>query len=100
MNQPRVFRVFDLTGIVEGVGLRATVRWLATRDRLCGWVQNRSDRVRLRLEGDADAVSLFMQKLPQGLPPDARLDTVREIASGVLAEGEGFLNFSIRHSEA
>ena len=99
MNAGLVIRTFDLTGIVQGVGLRPTVYRLAEEAGLCGWVQNRSGLVRLRLEGDARTVEAFLRRLPHALPPNARLDTVSEIESGILAEGEVSSVFRILPSE-
>lgn len=100
MKAGKVIRTFDLTGIVQGVGLRPTVYLLAEKAGLCGWVQNRSGVVRLRLEGDARAVADFVGRLPQSLPPHARLDTLSEVESGALREGEGASSFRILPSEA
>ena len=99
MKVRKVIRVYDLTGIVQGVGLRPAVYGLATQIGLCGWVQNRSGVVRLRLEGDVQAVEAFLRRLPQDLPPHARLDTVSEIKSGELAEEKGSDDFRILPSE-
>ena len=87
--------MFDLTGIVQGVGLRPTLYVLAEKAGLCGWVQNRAGVVRLRLEGDAKAIDAFMRRLPQALPPNARLDTVSEIEADILPEGGGAGDFRI-----
>ena len=95
MKSGKVIRVFDLTGIVQGVGLRPTVFLLAEEAGLCGWVQNRTGVVRLRLEGYAQAIEAFMRRLPQALPPNARLDTVSEIEADVLPEGGGAGDFKI-----
>ena len=78
MSVGKVIRTYDLTGIVQGVGLRPTVYLLAEEAGLCGWVQNRSGLVRLRLEGDARTVEAFMRRLPRSLPPHARLDGQRD----------------------
>ena len=99
MYAGKVIRTFDLTGIVQGVGLRPTVYLLAEKAGLRGWVQNRSGLVRLRLEGDARTVEAFLRRLPHSLPPHARLDTVSEIESGVLAEGDVASDFRILPSE-
>ena len=99
MKPFKVIRVFDLAGIVQGVGLRPTVYLLAEEAGLCGWVQNRTGVVRLRLEGDEKVIDAFMRRLPQALPPNARLETVSEIESDVLSEGEGSPDFRILPSE-
>lgn len=99
MSVSRVSRTFDLNGIVQGVGLRPTLYRRAKEGGLCGWIQNRSGVVRLHLEGETRAVEGFVQRLPQLLPPHARLDTLSEIESEALAEGEGCGDFQILPSE-
>ena len=95
MHAAKVIRTFDLTGIVQGVGLRPTLYLRAQEYGLGGWVQNRSGYVRLRLEGEACDVEAFVSRLPQLLPPHARLDALSEVASDVLPEGEGADDFRI-----
>jgi hydrogenase maturation protein HypF len=95
MRPGAVIRVFDLAGVVQGVGLRPALYLLAQESGLHGWVQNRTGVVRLRLEGEAEAIDAFMLRLPQALPPNARLDAVSEVESGVLPEGGGSHDFRI-----
>ena len=99
MNGHKVIRVFDLEGIVQGVGLRPAVYGLAVRFGLCGWVQNRCGVVRLQLEGDVSAVEAFMRRLPDALPSCARLDAVSEIGFSARSESEGTDGFRILPSE-
>lgn len=99
MSVRNVIRVYDLTGIVQGVGLRPTVYGLALQAGLCGWVQNRSGVVRLRLEGDAQVIEAFMRRLPHALPSPARLNTVSEIESGELSDNDGLNDFRILPSD-
>ncbi|MEI7947911.1 MAG: acylphosphatase [bacterium] len=84
MKEEFVFKVYDLTGVVQGVGLRATICWLANRAEIGGWVQNRTGIVRMQLEGDAIAVATFVRDLPNHLPSGARIDKICEVRSGVL----------------
>jgi hydrogenase maturation factor HypF (carbamoyltransferase family) len=84
MKEEFVFKVYDLTGVVQGVGLRATIHWLANRAEIGGWVQNRTGIVRMQLEGDATTVATFVRDLPHHLPSGARIDTICEVRSGVL----------------
>jgi len=100
MSASRIARTFDLTGIVQGVGLRPTVYLLAQEAGLCGWVQNRCGTVRLRLEGAPGAVDAFVRRLPQSLPPHARLDALSELESVPLAPGEGEAEFCILASKS
>lgn len=84
MKEELIFKVYDLTGVVQGVGLRATIRCYANQAGLGGWVQNRTGLVRMRLEGEPDAVAAFVRDLPGHLPSSARLDRVCETQSGAL----------------
>ena len=94
-----VTRTFDLTGVVQGVGLRPSLYLRAQEAGLRGWVQNRSGVVRLHLEGEACAVESFVRRLPELLPPHARLETLSEIESEALAAGGGCGDFRILPSE-
>jgi len=95
MKINNVIRVFDLTGVVQGVGLRPTIYLLAEKAGLFGWVQNRTGVVRLRLEGEATRIDAFMRHLPGALPPNARLDAISEIESEPLPAGCGAKDFTI-----
>lgn len=75
-------KTFDLTGILQGVGLRPAIKRLALRFHLRGWVQNRSGTVRMCLIGPEETIDAAMQALPESLPRQARLDHMEPIASG------------------
>jgi len=50
------------SGRVQGVGFRYTVRWLAGRFAVTGFVRNLSDgRVHLVAEGEVDEVGRFLE---------------------------------------
>lgn len=66
----------DMEGILQGVGLRPTIRRLAVEAGLAGWVQNRSGRVRMVLGGPETAIRAFLEALPGRLPARARLDSL------------------------
>ncbi len=77
--------VYDITGIVQGVGFRPTLCRLAQQAGLGGSVQNRTGSVRLVLEGDADALQQFMAAWPGALPPSAQVQEVVQIADEPLS---------------
>ena len=60
-------------GVVQGVGFRPFVHAAATARGLAGWVRNRTDGVRMEVEGPAPAVRDFLCALPREAPPAARL---------------------------
>ena len=65
---------FLLRGRVQGLGVRPAIARLASGLELCGTVGNRGDGVTLFVEGDADAVVAFADRLPSSLPDGAQLE--------------------------
>jgi hydrogenase maturation protein HypF len=63
-------------GVVQGVGFRPYVYRLATRQRLSGFVMNDERGVLIEVEGDTETVASFLQRLPVGAPPLARIESV------------------------
>ena len=58
-------RVF-FSGRVQGVGFRATCRWLSRGYELAGYVRNLPDgRVEILAEGDADEIDRFLDAIRQ-----------------------------------
>jgi len=66
----------SLRGVVQGVGLRPALQRAALAAGLGGWVQNCSGSVRLRVEGARAEVMAWLERLPDWLPTQARLDAV------------------------
>jgi acylphosphatase len=66
-----------VTGHVQGVFFRASMREEAERLGVTGWVRNEPDgSVAAHLEGPADAVAALVEWSSQG-PPRARVEEVR-----------------------
>jgi acylphosphatase len=66
-----------VTGHVQGVFFRASMREQADRLGVTGWVRNESDgSVRAHLEGSPDAVEQLVAWCADG-PPAARVEDVR-----------------------
>jgi len=84
-----------VSGAVQGVGFRPFVFRLAEELGLRGWVINDGRGVLLEVEGPAEAVASFRQRLPREVPPRA---VVHGIEASELAP-VGFTEFRIRHSE-
>ena len=81
-----------ITGLVQGVGFRASTEAEATRLRLTGWVRNLPDgSVQAEAEGEPDVVQAFLDWCGKG-PASARVDHLRvtELAP------EGGTGFEIR----
>jgi len=63
-------------GAVQGVGFRPAVYRLAVSLKLDGAVHNDADGATIELEGRADRVSAFLERLAAELPPLASLDEI------------------------
>lgn len=66
-----------IRGRVHGVFFRETVRRVASRYDVCGFVRNVGDDVvEVDAEGEADVVNAFIEDILQNPPPHARIDDV------------------------
>ncbi len=72
-NAHRMQRRLRITGIVQGVGFRPYVWHLAKALNLTGWVRNDAAGVEVLVEGEAAAVEAFTRRLPEEIPPLARV---------------------------
>ena len=59
-----VRRAITVHGVVQGVGFRPFVHAAATARGLAGWVRNRTDGVRIEVEGPAPAVEACAPTIP------------------------------------
>ncbi len=76
-------------GVVQGVGFRPFVHRLAREHALSGWVRNDERGVLLEVEGEADAVERFLERLCGEAPPLAAVERVRAEPLGPTGE-DGF----------
>jgi hydrogenase maturation protein HypF len=95
-----VRRQIDVSGIVQGVGFRPYVYRLATGRHLRGTICNTSAGVTIEIQGPAETVQDFVERLPAEAPPLARITgvTVDEIPCVAVPIG-GDLDFRIVHSQ-
>ncbi len=63
----------DVTGIVQGVGFRPFVYRLANECGLTGVIANTPAGVSIEVQGEAEAVEKFLERLPKEIPPLARI---------------------------
>lgn len=65
-----------ISGSVQGVAFRASMRDVATRNGVDGWVKNRDDgSVEAFVQGDEEQVGLVLEWAKSG-PPAARVSSV------------------------
>ncbi|HWV37278.1 MAG TPA: carbamoyltransferase HypF [Vulgatibacter sp.] len=74
--QPLRRRAIRIAGVVQGVGLRPAVVRLAREMGLSGFVLNETASVRIEVEGPADRVEAFEERLRPSLPVRARVASV------------------------
>ena len=84
-----------VNGTVQGVGFRPFVYRLAGELELGGWVRNDEHGVLIEVEGDAEAVELFLDRLPAEAPPLASVEAVH--TEGLVPAGSD--GFRIEESE-
>ena len=66
-------RVVDVAGIVQGVGFRPFVYRLANECGLTGAIANTPAGVSIEVQGEAEAVERFLERLPKEIPPLAKI---------------------------
>ena len=98
MKTERLRKVFDVKGVVQGVGFRPSLFRLANEAGLAGSVQNRAGTVRLVLEGTESSIAKFIEDLPNGLPPNARIDSISPVEEHDLPDSASLRGFSILES--
>jgi acylphosphatase len=82
-ERPAVARHLVVTGRVQGVSFRWSLRRVADRHGVRGWVANREDgAVEAHIEGEPDAVETVEAWVHAGGPPSAEVADVqvREVA--------------------
>jgi hydrogenase maturation protein HypF len=68
-----VRKAIDITGIVQGVGFRPYVYRLANDCGLTGLIANTPAGVSIEVQGEAEAVEQFLERLPKEIPPLAKI---------------------------
>src|ERR1039457_1897303 len=71
-----VRRQIEVSGIVQGVGFRPYIYRLATGRHLKGTIRNTSAGVTIEIQGPAETVQDFVERLPAEAPPLARITSL------------------------
>ncbi|MFY9646541.1 MAG: acylphosphatase, partial [Terriglobales bacterium] len=95
-----VRRQIEVSGIVQGVGFRPFIYRLATARNLSGTIRNTSAGVTIEIQGPAESVEDFVERLPAEAPLLARITSVsvNEIPCTVTPNGDS-RDFRIIHSD-
>ena len=90
-------RRLTIRGAVQGVGFRPFIFRTARDCGFEGWVRNSSSGVVVEVEGCADSLDSFEERLKAGAPRHAVIETIVSEIISVSGEGRGF---SILESDA
>jgi hydrogenase maturation protein HypF len=71
-------KAIDVTGIVQGVGFRPFVYRLANQCDLAGFIANTPAGVSIEVEGISERVEEFLVRLPQEIPPLAKVTAITD----------------------
>ena len=82
-------------GLVQGVGFRPFVYRLATELELSGWVRNSAQGIQIELEGSAERLARFVDRLETEKPPRARIDGLEVAALPPF----GYAGFTVKQSD-
>lgn len=86
--------LLEIIGVVQGVGFRPFVYNLAHKFELTGYIQNSSSGVRVEIEGQPKALSIFVDQLHRLLPEHARIHNIQTTQ----LDPKNYSTFEIRDS--
>ncbi len=75
---PPLRKAIDVSGIVQGVGFRPFIYRLANQCSLSGFIANTPAGVSIEVEGAPEKVEEFLLRLPQEVPPLAKLTALSD----------------------
>ena len=86
----------EVSGVVQGVGFRPFVYQIAKDSGLTGWVRNTSGSVEIEVEGEEEALEIFLHQLETKAPTICRIEDI-SVSRQPIA---GYQNFEIKTSQA
>ncbi|MDR2635910.1 MAG: carbamoyltransferase HypF [Campylobacteraceae bacterium] len=95
----KICKIYEIEGIVQGVGFRPFVFSLAKKYNLNGFVFNSSSGVYIEAEGDEEVFKSFESELQNSVPPLAVVDTI-SIAETALKNFHDFKITKSAHSKS
>lgn len=93
-------KVYEIQGIVQGVGFRPAVYNLSIKSSLGGSIKNSSGKVKLSLVGTEASIDAFIEELPRRIPPQARIDSITLLSSDSCSEKSKFVIFESDSDES
>lgn len=90
MDVDVVAKKIEISGIVQGVGMRPFIHKLVKDLSLCGWVRNSSIGAELLLLGEESAISIFLERVKNNPPALAFIEDINIEDVPVPENIEGF----------
>jgi hydrogenase maturation protein HypF len=75
-DKPQQRLSLKIKGVIQGVGFRPFIYRLATELGLTGWVHNSGEGVLLEVEGTADRLNIFQNRLQTENPPHSNINHI------------------------
>jgi hydrogenase maturation protein HypF len=69
-------RIYEIEGIVQGVGFRPGIYCFAVKLNLGGWIKNFSGKVKLAIEGTEQELNSFIKSIYENIPQQARIQKI------------------------
>ena len=90
-----IAKYIEIKGLVQGVGFRPFIYRIAIENNLNGWVDNRTDGVYIKVEGEEENINNFTRDIEAKAPVASNITSVNLSNSEI----ENFNNFKIVKSK-
>lgn len=84
-------KIIEVHGLVQGVGFRPFIYRIATKFNLLGWVENRTDCVKIKVQGNSLNIENFIQAITNEAPVASNIRKINYQTANL----EQFNNFCI-----
>ncbi|MCP4180387.1 MAG: carbamoyltransferase HypF [bacterium] len=69
-------RIYEIEGIVQGVGFRPGIYCFAVKLNIGGWIKNFSGKVKLAIEGTEQELNSFITSVYENIPRQAKIQKI------------------------
>ena len=83
-------RIYEIEGIVQGVGFRPGIYCFAVKLNLGGWVKNFSGKVKLALEGTEQELHSFITSIYENIPQQAKIQKITLLTEEICHKKSSF----------
>jgi len=84
---------YIFSGRVQGVGFRYTIRQIAAKYPVKGYVKNQSNgTVKLLVQADENAIELFFSEIKRYFS-----ENIRDVSKNIVTSAKNYSNFDIKY---